>query len=81
MRRILAIAAVLALVLMLASCAALPTMNTEVAESIVHLDKMVVRVVGNGEEDAALKEATLLLSGRLRDLAETELKIQEGGDD
>jgi hypothetical protein len=63
------------LIFILASCAA-PTMNPDVAESIVHLDKMVVRVVKDGEDDPALKEATLLLSERLRKLAETELKIQ-----
>jgi len=68
------------LALTLASCAALPTMDADVAESIVHLDKMVVRVINDGEEDAALKEATLLLSRRLRELAETELRLGEGGD-
>ena len=68
--------AMLLLVMVLASCAAIPSMDKDVAESLVHLDKMVVRVVRNGEDDPALKEATLLLSGRLRKLAETELKIQ-----
>ena len=68
--------AMLLLALVLASCAAIPSMDRDVAESLVHLDKMVVRVVKNGEDDPALKEATLLLSGRLRKLAETELKIQ-----
>jgi len=68
------------LALTLASCAALPTMDADVAESIIHLDKMVVRVINDGEEDAALKEATLLLSRRLRELAETELRLGEGGD-
>ena len=63
------------LIFILASCVA-PTMDRDVAESIVHLDKMVIRVVKDGEDDAALKEATLLLSERLRKLAETELKIQ-----
>ncbi len=53
-------------------------MDRDVAESLVHLDKMVVRVVKNGEDDSALKEATLLLSERLRKLAETELRIQGG---
>lgn len=67
--------ALLLLVFLVASCAA-PTMDRDVAESIVHLDKMVVRVVKNGEDDRALKEATLLLSERLRKLAETELRIQ-----
>jgi len=68
--------AMLLLALALASCAAIPSMDRDVAESLVHLDKMVVRVVKNGEDDPALKEATLLLSERLRKLAETELKIQ-----
>jgi len=72
------ILAMMLLALVLASCAVTPTMETDVAESIVHLDKMVVRVVKNGEDDPALKEATLLLSERLRKLAETELKIQGG---
>ena len=72
------ILAMMLLALVLASCAVTPTMETDVAESIVHLDKMVVRVVKNGEGDPALKEATLLLSERLRKLAETELKIQGG---
>ncbi|TET34855.1 MAG: hypothetical protein E3J72_12020 [Planctomycetota bacterium] len=66
----------LLLVFILTGCAWAPTMDADVAESIVHLDKMVVRVVKNGEDDPALKEATLLLSERLRKLAETELKIQ-----
>ena len=70
--------AVLLLALVLASCAAMPSMDRDVADSIVHLDKMVVRVVKNGEDDATLKEATLLLSDRLRKLAETELKLQGG---
>ena len=68
--------AMLLLALVLASCVAIPSMDKDVAESIVHLDKMVVRVVKNGEDDPVLKEATLLLSERLRKLAETELKIQ-----
>ena len=37
--------AVLLLALVLASCAAIPSMDRDVAESLVHLDKMVVRVV------------------------------------
>ena len=72
------ILAMMLLALVLASCAVTPTMETDVAESLVHLDKMVVRVVKDGEDDPALKEATLLLSKRLRKLAETELKIQGG---
>ena len=72
------ILAVMLLALVLASCAAMPSMDRDVADSIVHLDKMVVRVVKNGEDDPALKEATLLLSEQLRKLAETELKIQGG---
>ena len=69
----------LLLVLILTGCGFAPTMDTDVAESIVHLDKMLVRVVKNGEDGPALKEATLLLSERLRKLAETELKIQGEG--
>ena len=76
--RTIDIVVALLLVLLLTGCALTPTMDTDVAESIIHLDKMVVRVVKDGEDDPALKEATLLLSERLRKLAETELKIQEG---
>ena len=77
MRKVDVIVALL-LVFILASCAAIPSMDKDVAESLVHLDKMVVRVVKDGEDDPALKEATLLLSDRLRKLAETELKLQGG---
>ncbi|TET34890.1 MAG: hypothetical protein E3J72_12200 [Planctomycetota bacterium] len=77
--RTIDIVVALLLVVILTGCGFMPTMDGDVAESIVHLDKMVVRVVKNGEDDPALKEATLLLSERLRKLAETELKIQGGG--
>ena len=66
----------LLLVLVLTGCGMTPTMEPDVAESIIHLDKMVVRVVKDGEDDPAVREATLLLSEKLRKLAETELKIQ-----